>query len=168
MPLTVSPGAIRTPTWPAPTSATTASTTSTTNRIRPATEPPYSSVRRLVFPARNWCSRQPFAACTSTPWNPAWSARRAAAAKPATVARMSSPVISRGTTAGRCPSEVKTVPGSGTGEGASGMWPLVAGWPIRPPCWSWRNIRPPASRTASVTRRRPAPCAGVWMAVMFG
>ncbi len=96
------------------------------------------------------------------------SGGRAARAKSATVVRMSAPVISLGTTEGRCPPGVKIVSGSGTGEGATGVSPLVAGCPTRRPCWSWRNIRPPISRTASVTRRQPATCRALWIAVMFG
>ncbi len=110
----------------------------------------------------------PLAECTSTPSKPAATARRAASAKSATVARTSSAVISRGTAAGRCPCGVKIVSGSGTGEGATGVRPVVAGWLTRPPCWSCRNIRPPPARTASVTRRQPATCRSVWIAVMFG
>ena len=88
-------------------------------------------------------------------------ARRAAAAKSATVDRISAVVISRGTTDGRGPLGVKIVSGSGTGEGATGISPLLSGWPIRPPCCSWRNIRPPAACTASVTSRHPATCASL-------
>ena len=60
------------------------------------------------------------------------------------------------------------VSGSAIGEGATGVSPLVSGWPTRPPCWIWRNICPPAARTASVTRRQPSTWAGLWIAVMFG
>ncbi len=58
--------------------------------------------------------------------------------------------------------------GSGTPEGARGVRPVVAGWLTRPPRWSCRNIRPPAARTASVTRRQPEACRPVCIAVMSG
>nr|WP_244615843.1 hypothetical protein [Stackebrandtia albiflava] len=101
--------------------------------------------------ARNWLSRYPLAEWTSTPAAPARTASRAAAAKSATVSRMSSVVISRGTGASRCPLGVWTVPGSAIGEGATGTSPLLSGWPMRPPCSICRKIRPPAAVTASAT-----------------
>lgn len=82
--------------------------------------------------------------------------------------RMSSVVIARGTAACRWPCGVKILSGSGTAEGARGVRPVVAGWLTRPPCWSCRNIRPPAACTASVTRRQPEACRPVCIAVMSG
>lgn len=50
-------GEMRSPVRAAPISAATALTTSTANRMRAASEPPHSSVRRLVLGARNWWMR---------------------------------------------------------------------------------------------------------------
>jgi hypothetical protein len=97
IPLKVMPGDSRSAVRSGPMASLTASTTSTVKRRRPAIEPPYASVRRLVESARNWWSRKPFAPCSSTPSKPASMALREAVTKSATVRAMSSRVISRGT-----------------------------------------------------------------------
>ncbi len=72
------PGERRRAVLAAPISATTASVTSAANRMRPSTEPPQPSVRRLEPGARNWWIRYPLAPCSSTPSKPASTALRAA------------------------------------------------------------------------------------------
>lgn len=69
------PGDNRMPTRPLPTASTLAATASTANRMRPATLPPYTSVRRLAVLERNWPIRWPLAPWISTPSNPAPTAR---------------------------------------------------------------------------------------------
>lgn len=80
------------------------------------------------------------------------------------VARMSFVIIARGTAACRWPCGVKIVSGSGTGERARGVRPVVDGWLTRPPCCAAGT----SARTASVTCRQPAACRSVWIAVVSG
>jgi hypothetical protein len=97
-------GEIRRAVRSAPIAAATASVTSTANRMRFSTDPPHSSVRRLVPGARNWWMRYPFAPCSSTPSKPASIALRAADTKSSMVARISCAVSSLGTTKSLGPS----------------------------------------------------------------
>lgn len=93
------------------------------------------------------------APCTSTPPKPASTALRAAVAKSATVAAISSVGSSRGVTGGGRRRAVKILSGNVIGEGATGTSPLVSGCPFRPPCFDRRNVGRP---TARVARRQPA------------
>ena len=129
----------------APTASRTAASTRRANRVRSS---PHSSPRVLVNPDRNWRTRENWPALTSTPSQPATTARRAASANPSTTAAMSSASISLGT------SRVFT---SGTRPGAhSSRWDQCeVPWP---PAWpSPASTTVPWGRHASTTADQPGP-----------
>ena len=98
------------------------------------------------------------------PSKPAAIALRAAWRKSATRRGISSVRSARGADTSTMPSRVKVWAAAVRAVDDTGALPPSSDTcEMRPTCHSCSAILPPAACTASVTRRQPATCSGVWM-----